>query len=179
MAKPMNEGSIIMNIDYHKFPFRNVLAFIQHYDAKKYWRRREYVVREGGIKLLKLFCLLYVKRCDAYNKASLGTDWNRGAVFETVPKLPHGLNGIIISPDAHIGKNCTIFHQVTIGNDYSKLENAPVIGDHVSIFPGAKIVGKVHVGNNCKIGANAVVVKDVPENSLVLVGEQRILSQRE
>ena len=36
MAKPMNEGSIIMNIDYHKFPFRNVLAFIQHYDAKKY-----------------------------------------------------------------------------------------------------------------------------------------------
>ena len=129
----------------------------------------------GGIKLLKLFYLLYIKRCDAFNKASMGTDWNHGAVFETVPKLPHGLNGIIVSPDAHIGKNCTIFHQVTIGNDYRKLENVPTIGDNVTIFPGAKIVGKVHIGNNCKIGANAVVVKDVPDNSLVVVGEQRII----
>ena len=105
----------------------------------------------------------------------MGTDWNHGAVFETVPKLPHGLNGIIVSPDAHIGKNCTIFHQVTIGNDYRKLENVPTIGDNVTIFPGAKIVGKVHIGNNCKIGANAVVVKNVPDNSLVVVGEQRII----
>ena len=47
----------------------------------------------GGLKLLKFFYLLYIKRCDAFNKASMGTDWNHGAVFETVPKLPHGLNG--------------------------------------------------------------------------------------
>ena len=166
-----------MNINYTKFPARNILAFIQHYDAKKYWKRREYVVNGGELKLLKFFYLLYIKRCDAFNKASMGTDWNHGAVFETVPKLPHGLNGIIMSPDAHIGKNCTIFHQVTIGNDYRKLENVPTIGDNVTIFPGAKIVGKVHVGNNCKIGANAVVVKDVPDNSLVVVGEQRIIQK--
>ena len=166
-----------MNIDYHRFPIRNILAVIQHYDAKKYWKRREYVVNGGGLKLLKLFYLLYIKRCDAFNKASMGTDLNHGAIFESIPKLPHGLNGIVISPDAHIGKNCTIFHQVTIGNDYRKLENVPTIGDNVVIYPGAKIVGKVHIGNNCEIGANAVVVKDVPDNCLVIAGTQRVIQR--
>lgn len=166
-----------MNINYHRFPIRNILAVIQHYDAKKYWKRREYVVNRGGSKLLKLFYLLYIKRCDAFNKASLGTDLNHGAVFESVPKFPHGLNGIIISPFAHIGKNCRIFHQVTIGDDYRKVENAPVIGDNVTIYPGAKIVGKIRIGNNCEIGANAVVVKDVPDNSLVVCAQTRLIQR--
>lgn len=37
-----------MNIDYHKFPVKKVLGLIQHYEAEKYWRRRDYVIREGG-----------------------------------------------------------------------------------------------------------------------------------
>ena len=127
----------------------------------------------GGVKLLKLWYLLYIKRCDAFNKASMGTDLNHGAEFGSIPKLPHGLNGIIISPDAKIGKNCTIFHQVTIGNDYRKLENVPVVGDNVIIYPGAKIIGKVRIGNNCEIGANAVVVHDVADNSLIVAPAAR------
>lgn len=168
-----------MNIDYHKFPVRNVLAHIQHYDAKKYWKRREYVVKPGGNKLLKLFYLLYVKECDAFNKASMGTDWNHGAVFETPPRLPHGLNGIIVSPDAHIGKDCIIFHQVTIGNDYRKLENVPTVGNNVIIYPGAKIVGRVHIGNNCEIGANAVITQDIPDNAVVVCEEVRTIRIKE
>ena len=167
-----------MNIDYHKFPVKNVLALIQHYNHDKYWKRRDYVVRPGGFKLLKIWYLMYIKRCDAFNKASLGTDLNHGATFETVPKFPHGINGIIVSPDAYIGKNCTIFHQVTIGNDYRELENVPTIGDNVTIYPGAKIVGKVRIGNNCEIGANAVVVRDIPDNSLVVAGELRIINRQ-
>lgn len=167
-----------MNIDYHKFPFRNVLAHIQHYDAEKYWRCRDYVIKRGGVRLIKLWYLLYIKRCDAFSKASMGTDWNRGAIFETPPRLPHGLNGIIVSPDAHIGKNCTIFHQVTIGNDYRDIKNAPTIGDNVRIYPGAKIIGRIKIGNNVEIGANAVVVDDVPENSLVLADKANIVSKR-
>ena len=162
-----------MNIDYHKFPVRNVLAWIQHYDAEKYWKRRDYVIHVGGGKTPKLWYLLYIKRCDAFNKASMGTDLNHGAEFGSIPKLPHGLNGIIISPDAKIGKNCTIFHQVTIGNDYRKLENVPVVGDNVIIYPGAKIIGKVRIGNNCEIGANAVVVHDVADNSLIVAPAAR------
>ncbi len=166
-----------MNIDYRKFPARNILAWIQHYDERRYWKRREYVIRPGGMKLRKLWYLLYIKRCDAFNKASMGTDWNHGAVFETPPRLPHGLNGIIVSPDAHIGKNCTIFHQVTIGNDYRKLENVPTIGDDVVIYPGAKIVGKLRIGNHCEIGANAVVTADVPDNSLVVAQRARVITR--
>lgn len=105
----------------------------------------------------------------------MGTDINHGAEYGSVPRLPHGLNGIIVSPDAKIGKNCTIFHQVTIGNDYRDIHNVPTIGDNVIIYPGAKIVGKVKSGNNVEIGANAVVTKDVPDNSLVVAEKCRII----
>ena len=166
-----------MNVRYNKFPIRNIMSLIQKYNKKKYWKRRAYVIKPGGVKILKLYYLYYIKKCDAFNKASLGTDINHGAVFQTIPKFPHGLNGIIISPDARIGKNCTIFHQVTIGNDYKDTRNAPIIGDNVIIYQGAKIIGKVTIGNNCRIGANAVVVKDVPNDTTVVVAEQRFISK--
>ena len=108
----------------------------------------------------------------------MGTDWNHGAIFETPPRLPHGLNGIIVSPEAIIGKNCTIFHQVTIGNDYRDVKNVPTIGNNVRIYPGAKIIGNITIGDNVEIGANAVVVQDVPDNSLVLAEKANILPRR-
>lgn len=66
---------------------------------------------------------------------------------------------------------------MTIGNDYKDTRNAPIIGDNVIIYPGAKIIGKVTIGNNCRIGANAVVVKDVPNDTTVVVAEQRFISK--
>lgn len=125
----------------------------------------------GGGKISKVFrllALLYIKRCDAKNNASLGTDLGRGALFKSVPTFPHGLYGIIISPDAIIGKNCRIYHQVTIGNDDRDKKNVPIIGDNVTIYPGAKILGKITIGNNVKIGANAVVTRDVPDGAFVI-----------
>lgn len=162
-----------MNIDYKKGFGKLLQNWVQHYDAEKYWTRRDYVIRRGG--LLKFYYLFYIKRCAAFNKASMGTDINHGAEFGSVPRLPHGLNGIIVSPDAKIGKNCIIFHQVTIGNDYRDIRNVPTIGDNVIIYPGAKIVGKVKVGNNVEIGANAVVTKDVPDNTLVVAEKCRFI----
>ncbi len=73
--------------------------------------------------------------------------------------MPHP-NGIVISPDAVIGPNCLIFQQVTIG---MRGEGVPVIGGHVDIGAGAKILGNVNIENHVKIGANAVVLTDVPE----------------
>lgn len=88
--------------------------------------------------------------------------------------LPHNM-GIVISGHAVIGKNCTIFHQVTIGADTIKnSEKAPVIGDNVYIGAGSKIIGDVKISDNVKIGANAVVTKDVPYGKTV-VGYNRIL----
>lgn len=150
---------------------RFVRAHIQHYDEDKYWNRREKVIstQKGFFcKCLNYCRLLYIKRCDAFNNASTGTHLGFGAQFHTPPKLPHGLYGIIISHNATIGSNCTIFHQVTIGEGKA---GAPVIGDNVLIGAGAKIIGNVRIGSNSKIGVNAVVVHDVPENSIVTASE--------
>ena len=75
--------------------------------------------------------------------------------------IPHP-NGIVIHPDASIGPNCLIFQQVTIG--YRK-GGLPIIGGHVDIGAGAKILGKVTIGDHARIGANAVVTTDVPEGA--------------
>jgi serine O-acetyltransferase len=73
--------------------------------------------------------------------------------------LPHP-NGIVIHDLAVIGANCLIFQQVTIGT--ASGPGCPVIGDHVDIGAGAKILGGVKIGAYAKIGANAVVISDVP-----------------
>jgi serine O-acetyltransferase len=79
-------------------------------------------------------------------------------------QMPH-TNGIVINSGARIGCNCEIFQQVTIGEGKG---GCPEIGNNVSIGPGAKILGGVRVGDGSRIGANALVVRDVPEGSLVL-----------
>lgn len=78
-------------------------------------------------------------------------------------------NCIIISQESVIGSNCSIHQGVTIGRCFNgQNSGCPVIGDNVVIFAGAKIIGKVRIGNNAVIGANAVVVKDVPDNCVVV-----------
>jgi len=88
----------------------------------------------------------------------------------------HG--GITISGLARIGKNVNISQLVTIGvSGEGEKRGAPTIGDDVYIAPGAKIFGKIHVGNNVKIGANAVVHRDIPDNAIVVLDPgYRILS---
>ena len=78
--------------------------------------------------------------------------------------------GITISESAKFGKNVTISQQVTIGvSGQGEKRGVPVIGDNVYIAPGAKIFGKIKIGNNVKIGANAVIYKDVPDNATVVL----------
>lgn len=140
---------------------------IKHYNHKKYWNRRIEVINPNSKypKFIRLYWLLWIKRCDAFNNASMGTGYGRGAAFSEPPKLPHLLNGIIVSYGAKIGRNCTINQQVTIGQNE---KGHPVIGDNVFIGAGARIIGAVTIGDNVKIGANAVVVKDIPGNSTVV-----------
>jgi serine O-acetyltransferase len=75
--------------------------------------------------------------------------------------IPHP-NGIVIHPDAHIGPNCLLFQQVTLGVTDG---GAPMIGGHVDIGAGAKVLGELRVGDHARIGANAVVLDDVPEGA--------------
>jgi len=76
--------------------------------------------------------------------------------------------GIILNGSVVIGNNCNISQGVTIGiGGRGDKRGNPVIGDNVYIGPGAKVFGKIRIGNNAAIGANAVVTKDVPDNATV------------
>lgn len=80
--------------------------------------------------------------------------------------IMHG-HDIVIGSGVVIGRNCKIFNGVTLGNKDTESTNVeqPFLEDNVVIGSGAKILGGVRIGQNSKIGANSVVVKDVPANS--------------
>ncbi|HEX7029258.1 MAG TPA: serine O-acetyltransferase [Gammaproteobacteria bacterium] len=87
--------------------------------------------------------------------------------------------GIFVSGDAVIGRNCNISQGVTIGKtNRGERKGHPVIGDNVYVAPGAKIFGKVRVGNNVAIGANCVVSRDVPDNAVVVGIPCRVISRK-
>lgn len=95
-----------------------------------------------------------------------------------VPILPHGLSGIYISAGAKLGKNCVLFHQVSIGSNTlpgSKGQGFPTLGDNVYVGAGAKIIGGITIGNNVRIGANCVVTENVPDNATVVMERPRII----
>lgn len=150
---------------------------VQRYDHETYWRFRRIVIDpEKGSPLGDLWRLYYIKRADAFHNASMGTHRNCGAEFAAPPNLPHGLNGIVVSHNARIGKNCTIFHQVTIGEGRG---GAPTIGDNVLIGAGAKLIGGIRIGSNVKIGAGCTVAVDIPDGATVVCETPRIIIKEE
>lgn len=88
--------------------------------------------------------------------------------------FPHPQN-IVIGAKVKIGKKCSIYQDVTIGQNKGKY---PILGDYVIVYPGAKIFGDVKVGNNVIVGANAVVTKDIPDNAIVGGVPAKILKYR-
>ena len=77
---------------------------------------------------------------------------------------------LVVHSSARIGKNCEINVGVNIGSRDGDSNQVPIIGDNCFIGPGVKIFGKVVIGDNVKIGANAVVNKSFPEGNCTLVG---------
>ncbi|MCX4353581.1 MAG: serine acetyltransferase, partial [Lachnospiraceae bacterium] len=88
--------------------------------------------------------------------------------------LPHGLHGVFISRYAQIGENCCIYQNVTIGEIDRK---APVIGNNCLIGAGAVIIGDIRIGDNVKIGAGAVVNTNVPDNYTVVSQPMRMIGE--
>ena len=90
--------------------------------------------------------------------------------------IDHGM-GVVIGETSEIGNNVTIYHMATLGgiapsinsNEQRQVKRHPTLGDCVVVGSGAQILGPVIIGTHAKIGANAVVTKDVPENA-VMVG---------
>ncbi|MER0172149.1 MAG: serine acetyltransferase [Nitrosomonas sp.] len=86
--------------------------------------------------------------------------------------------GIVVNGESIIGKNCNISQGVTLGQaNRGRNKGYPILGDNIYIGPGAKIVGAVKIGNNVAIGANCVVTRDIPDNSVVVGIPGKVISQ--
>lgn len=82
--------------------------------------------------------------------------------------IDHGM-GIVIGETAEIGNDCIIYHQATLGGTgKDKNKRHPTLGDRVMVGTGTKILGPIKIGNDSKIGAGAVVLKDVANNTTVV-----------
>ena len=88
------------------------------------------------------------------------------------------VGAIVISGDAVFGDDCVIRNGVTVGLRHKGVRGSPVIGDRVDIGAGAKLLGPIRIGNDSAIGANAVVLCDVPANSVAVGIPARILPQK-
>ncbi len=136
-------------------PSRQLLRSIRRY---QYWRDR------GGF--FSLLALKYYVLTHRFWSVVTGAEIQLNSTIEGGLLLLHP-NGIVIHPKASIGPNCLIFQQVTIGGTESG-DGLPKIGGHVDIGAGARILGPVSVGDHAVIGANAVVVSDVPPSTTVV-----------
>ena len=108
-----------------------------------------------------------------------GGRWSPAPIFRLNCNLGGGLllphpNGIVIHPDAQIGPNCLLFHQVTIGEAAG---GVPTLEGHVDVGAGAKIIGQLRIGKHAKIGANAVVLTDVPAGATAVGVPARIIQR--
>ena len=101
-----------------------------------------------------------------FNKLNVmgGCIIGRGADFGEGFVLVHSI-GIVINTSVKGGRNVVLEHQVTIGAEKGL---SPILGDDVFIGAGAKVLGPLKIGNGAKVGANAVVLEDVPEGATVV-----------
>lgn len=130
-------------------PSRSLLASIRSYQKK--CKKKSFV----GF-LLKKIAVIRFRFWSAVTGAEIPINTKIGGGL----MIPHP-NGIVIHSGAKIGPNCLIFQQVTIGTNNGK--GPPTIAGHVDIGAGAKLLGDFCIGEHAKIGANAVVLNEVPK----------------
>jgi serine O-acetyltransferase len=110
-------------------------------------------------------------------RAFTGIEIHPGAKIGDGFFIDHGM-GVVIGETAEIGNDVTLYQAVTLGGvSLEKKKRHPTLQDRVVVGAGAKILGPITVGENSRIGANAVIVKDVPPNSVVVGVPGRITSK--
>lgn len=129
-------------------------------DLRYLWRL--FRLRERAARKWEIHLLTFLINRSAHRH---GGYIGNGAIIDGIPTLPHGIHGVYISRYAHIGRDCWIYQNVTIGEVGHK---APHIGNRCLIGANASIVGNITIGDDVKIGAGAVVAFDVPSGSTVV-----------
>ncbi|MBI3591310.1 MAG: serine O-acetyltransferase [Candidatus Melainabacteria bacterium] len=104
-----------------------------------------------------------------------GIEIHPGAKFGKRVFIDHG-KGVVIGETSVVGDDVVIYQGVTLGGTSTKkVKRHPTLGNNIVVGCGAKILGNITVGDNCQIGANSVVIKDVPANSTVVGIPARIV----
>lgn len=141
--------------------YPSIHALIAHRIAHKLYTRR-------------LFFL--ARLISQFSRFITGIEIHPGAKIGRGLFIDHGM-GVVIGETAEIGDNVTIYHGVTLGGTgKEKGKRHPTIGDNVIIGAGAKVLGPIYIGSGAKVGANAVVLKDIPANSTAVGVPSRIIS---
>ena len=104
-----------------------------------------------------------------------GIEIHPGATIGRRVFIDHGM-GVVVGETAEIGDDCTLYHGVTLGGtSWNKGKRHPTLMSGVVVGAGAKILGPITIGANARIGSNAVVVKDVPDDATAVGIPARIL----
>jgi serine O-acetyltransferase len=101
-------------------------------------------------------------------RALTGIEIHPGAAIGKAFFIDHGM-GVVIGETSEIGDNVTLYHGVTLGGTtWRKGKRHPTIGNNAVVGAGAKVLGPVKIGDNTRIGANSVVISEIPSNSVVV-----------
>jgi len=120
---------------------------------------------------------LLARVLSAVTRALTGVDIHPGAALGEGLLIDHA-TGVVIGETAEVGAQVTLYQGVTLGGtSLSKGKRHPTVGDRVTIGAGAKILGPITIGHDSRIGANAVVVRDVPANSVVVGVPGQVISR--
>lgn len=112
------------------------------------------------------------------SRTMTGIEIHPGAQIGKRLVIDHGV-GCVIGETAIIGDDCIIFHGVTLGGvKFDRIKRHPTVGNQVLIGTGAKVLGPIKIGDRSKIGANAVVMKDLPPDSIIVAARSEIISPK-
>lgn len=160
-------------------------------NMKKIPWNKVYSLLFGGVGprvKIHLFLIIFLKKRNLFRLAKFFSDRlqrKHGLFISSKAKFSMSLDlkhpvGVVIGEGVKLGERVKIFQHVTLGGarlgDWQD-GNYPEIGDDTVIFAGAVVVGKIKIGKNCVIGANAVVTKDVPDNATAVGIPARIITK--
>lgn len=131
------------------------------------YRFGQWALRHGGLARIVLDPLYHL--LNFLVQVAWGIELPRRATIGPGLYIGH-FGTVVIAKDAVLGANCSLSQDVTIGiSGQGEKRGVPCIGDNVYIAPGARLFGRIHVGSNVKIGANAVVYRDIPDNAVLVL----------